>query len=349
MNLFRTPLLLFPGIMLILAACNGRGPAPETTSGGAQPTTVSMMLLAPGEVENKILSTGTLLANEEVEIRFEIPGRVVAIYFEEGSSVNKGDLMVKIEDQELQAQLKKLLVEEQEASDDVYRKQKLLELKALSQEEFDKAANQLAMVRADIELKRSQLAKTEILAPFSGQVGLRQVSPGEYVSPSATIAMLQQVDPVKIEFTIPEKYSGMVKKGTSIHFTVAGSDEVYTGQIYAVEPRIDPSTRNITLRAVCPNPTRRLMPGAFARVEIILQKLQDALMIPSEAIIPTISGEKVFLCRNGRAQSSMITTGIRTEREVQILEGLSAGDSLITSGLLQLREAMPVIPRQQAN
>lgn len=340
------PLIL--GLSMILLACTGNKTGSDTKTGKTAPVAVSMILLKPGEVENKILSTGTLMANEEVELRCEIPGRIRTIFFEEGSSVKEGALLIKIEDQELQAQLKKLLVEEQEASDDVYRKQKLLDLKALSQEEFDKTANQLAMVQADLELKRSQLAKTEIISPFDGQVGLRQVSRGEYISSSNPIAMLQQVDPIKIEFSVPEKYNGMVRKRTVVHFTVAGNDELFSGQIYAVEPKIDPSTRNITLRAVCPNPSKKLMPGAFAKVEIILEKLPDALMIPSEAIIPTINGEKVFVCRNGKAKSVLITTGIRTEREVQVLNGLAAGDSLITSGLLQLREEMPVINRTQA-
>jgi len=348
MYLRSNPFAQMLSISFVLLGCTGNQPGTTGKPAGAVPVTVTMQVLKPGEVEQKILSTGTLLANEEVELRCEIPGRITTIYFEEGSSVHEGELMVKIDDQELQAQLKKLLVEEQEAHDDVYRKQKLLELKALSQEEFDKTANQLAMVQADIELKRSQLAKTEIFAPFTGQVGLRQVSRGEYISPSTTIAWLQQVDPVKIEFTIPEKYNGMVHKGTPINFTVTGNNQLFTGKIYALEPKIDPSTRNITLRAICPNPLKKLMPGAFARVEIVLQTLSDALMIPSEAIIPTINGEKVFICKDGKARSVMIHTGIRTEREVQVLDGLAPGDSLITSGLLQLREEMPVIPKTQA-
>ncbi len=347
MHLPRYLFALLVWISFLLSGCNRDQPGTPGKSSGAGPVAVTMLVLKPGEAEYKILSTGTLMANEEVELRCEIPGRIMAIYFEEGSSVKERALMVKIEDQELQAQLKKLMVEEQEASDDVYRKQKLLELKALSQEEYNKTANQLAMVQADIELKQSQLAKTEILAPFDGQVGLRQVSRGEYISSSTVIANLQQVDPVKIEFTIPEKYSGMVHKGNVVNFTITGKDDLFTGKIYAIEPKIDPSTRNITLRAVCPNPSKQLMPGAFARIEIILEKLPDALMIPSEAIIPTINGEKVFVCKEGKARSVMITTGIRTEREVQVLNGLAANDSLITSGLLQLREEMPVIPKPQ--
>jgi len=349
MHFKRYHLIFSIGITVTLLSCQGnRQPAPGSSTPGVAPLTVSMLILRTGDVENKILSTGTLLANEEVELRSEVPGRIREIYFEEGSFVRKGTLMVKIEDEELQAQLKKLLVEEQEAGDDVYRKQKLLDLKALSQEEFDKAANQLAMVQADIELKRSQLAKTEILAPFDGQVGLREVSPGEYLSPSTAIAMLQQVDPIKIEFTIPEKYGGLVHKGSVMNFTVAGKEQVFTGKIYAIEPKIDPSTRNITLRAVCANPSKTLMPGAFAKVELILEEVPDALMIPSEAIIPTIEGEKVYVSHDGKASSVMITTGIRTEREVQVINGLHPGDSLITSGLLQLREMMPVLPKPQS-
>lgn len=295
-------------------------------------------MLQPGVLENNILATGNVIANEEVELRSEVPGRIVAINFDEGSHVNKGSLLMKIDDRELQAQLKKLQVDEKQAKDDLYRKEKLLELKAVSQEEYDKAFNTHGITQAEIELVRTQISKTEIYAPFSGQIGLRQVSPGGFVSSSTLVARLQQTDPVKIDFAIPEKYRGKVLKGTMIKFTVEGNDSTFTGHVYAIEPKIDPATRNVSLRALCSNPKGQLIPGSFAKVDIILDNIRDALVIPSEAIIPMMNGEKVFVSSNGKATTRIIQTGIRTETKVQVIKGLNPGDTVITTGLLQLRE-----------
>jgi membrane fusion protein (multidrug efflux system) len=285
---------------------------------------------------------GNVIANEEVELRSEVSGRIVAINFDEGSHVNKGMLLLKTDDRDLQAQLKKLLVDEKQARDDLYRKEKLLELKAVSQEEYDRAFNTHGIVQAGIELIRTQIAKTEIYAPFSGQIGLRQVSPGGFVSSSTLVARLQQTDPVKVDFSIPEKYRGKVQKGTSIRFKVEGNDSAFVGHVYAIEPKVDPATRSVSLRATCPNPGGKLIPGSFAKVDILLDRLSDALVIPSEAIIPVMNGEKIFVCRDGKAKSLLIQTGIRTEREVEVTSGLQPGDTLITTGLLQLREDAPI-------
>jgi membrane fusion protein (multidrug efflux system) len=159
------------------------------------------------------------------------------------------------------------------------------------------------------------------------------------------IARMQQIDPVKIEFNVPEKYNTRIKTGMEVYFSVAGSDSLFTGQIYAIEPRIDPSTRAFTVRARCQNPGGMLTPGAFAKVNIILERIPDAIVLPSDAFIPDIRGEKVMVVRNGKAVSAYVTTGIRTENEVQIVQGVNAMDTVILSGLLQVREQMSVKPR----
>lgn len=320
-----------------MAGCKGTGKEPAAGS-GQKTMTVGGLVIQQGLLENSIMATGTVIANEEVELRSELPGRIVAINFEEGSHVNKGSLLVKIDDRELQAQLKKLQVDEKQAKDDLYRKEKLLELKAASQEEYDKAFNTYGITLAQVELVRTQISKTEISAPFSGQIGLRQVSPGGFVSSSTLVARLQQTDPVKIDFAIPEKYRVKVRKGTQIKFTVEGNDSSFRGHIYAIEPKIDPATRNVNLRATCPNPKGILVPGSFAKVYIMLDNIPNALVIPSEAIIPVMDGEKIFICRQGKAKSQLIRTGIRTEKDVEVISGLTPGDTLIMTGLLQLRE-----------
>jgi membrane fusion protein (multidrug efflux system) len=310
-----------------------------------RPVDVKAVVAVPKLIENRIFSTGNILANEEVEIRAEVPGRIVSINFQEGSMVRKGDLLVKINDNELQAQLKKLQLDEKLSLDDVYRKEKLIELKALSQEELDISRNQLGVIQAQIDLVRAQLDKTGIYAPFSGLIGLRYASPGGYISSSMLIARMQQTDPVKIEFNVPEKYITGITKNLEIQFTVAGSDSIFTGLIYAIEPRIDPSTRAFTVRARCQNPGGIITPGAFAKVNIILEKIADAIVLPSDAFIPDIRGEKVLVCRNGKVVSTYVTTGIRTENEVQVVKGINPLDTVIVSGLLQLRDQMSVKPR----
>jgi len=337
-------ILAFIILIPIFFACNNKGNEPAKPA-AAKPVEVRAVIAEPKPVENKIFSTGSILANEEVEIRAEVPGRVTRINFQEGSAVKKGDLLVKINDNELLAELKKLELDEKLASDDVFRKEKLIELKAVSQEELDIARGQLGTIQAQIELVKARLEKTEIFAPFAGRIGLRYISPGGYISSAMLIARLLQTDPVKIEFTVPEKYIGSVSQGMEVAFTIAGSDSVFSGQVYAIEPRIDPSTRSFTVRARCQNPGGVLVPGAFAKVTAILERIPDAIVLPSDALIPDIKGEKAYLCRNGKATAVYVTTGIRTETDVQITSGINPLDTVITSGLLQIREQMSVTPR----
>ena len=331
--------------ILTLSSCQQKKPGAAPVNTAPRPVDVNAVVAIPRELENKIFSTGNILANEEVEIRAEVPGRIISINFQEGTMVRKGELLVKINDNELQAQLKKLLLDEKLSQDDVYRKEKLIELKAISQEELDISRSQLGVIQAQIELVRAQLEKTGIYAPFSGRIGLRYASPGGYISSSMLIARMQQTDPIKIEFNVPEKYLSGIKSNMEIQFTVAGSDSTFKGLIYAIETRIDPSTRAFAVRARCPNPGGALIPGAFAKVNIILEKITDALVLPSDAFIPDIRGEKVMVCRNGQVATAYVTTGIRTENEVQVIAGINPMDTVIISGLLQLRDQMSVKPR----
>jgi membrane fusion protein, multidrug efflux system len=339
---------IFPWIIilvffsLIFISCNGTKKGPDNMPGKSKAVTVTGVIVTPRDMDNKILTTGSVLANEEIELRSEVPGRIISINFEEGKSVQKGDLLVKINDMELQAQLNKLYHDQSLAKDDVFRKQKLLEMQAVSQEEYDKASNQLGIVEDEMELIRSQIAKTEIYAPFSGMVGLRYVSPGGFISSSMLIARLQQINPVKIDFSIPEKYREKIHTGSMIQFQVEGIDSIFPGRVYAIEPKIDPSTRNVPIRAICQNPRNILVPGAFAKVEVLLDKIPGAMIIPSEAIIPQINGEKVYLFKNGKAVSQMIESGIRTDREVEVEKGLKTNDTIITTGLLQIKEGTDV-------
>jgi len=308
----------------------------------SSPNTVEGIVLRSGRINSKILSTGTIVANEEIEIRSEIAGRITAINFSEGSSVKRGTLLIKINDADLRPDLKKLQLQENLSEREVKRCKQLFDGKLISQEEYDAVSNKLMTVRADIDRVNSDIAKTEIYAPFSGMIGLRSVSNGSYISSSTLIARLQQIDPIKIDFAVPEKFANSIAKGTPITFTITGSDELHTATVYATEPKIDPATRTLKVRALTNNPGGKLLPGAFAKVEITLKSINDALAIPTTSIVPQIDGQKVFVYRSGKAYSIPVETGIRSDSSVQIVNGLFLGDTVITTGLMQIRDKAPV-------
>jgi len=197
-------------------------------------------------------------------------------------------------------------------------------------------------VKADIELIKAQIDKTEIRAPFDGRIGLKNVSEGSFVNTTTVIATLQNINPLKIDFSIPEKYSGKVKQGDPVKFKIVGTDDTYTGKVYAIEPKIDPLNRTLKIRAIYSNRTEKILPGSFADVELILQEIDDALMIPTHSVVPELKGQKVFLYKDGSAVPHNIQIGIRTDTRVQVVGGLNENDTLITSGILQLRPDMQV-------
>lgn len=301
---------------------------------------VEGMIVKTERVDDKFFSTGTLLANEEVELRTEISGRITGIYFEEGSQVKKGQLLIKIDDSELRAQLKKLEIQQKLAESEEYRQQQLLKIEAVSQEEYDIALNQVNTLAAEVELLESQIVKTSIYAPFSGTIGLRYASAGGYVTTANLIATMQQLDPIKVEFSVPERYAPKIKEGTDIRFEVTGFDEVFKAKVYAIESKIDINTRTVRVRASGQNAHRQLRPGAFAQVEIVLNTFEDAILVPAEALVTELEGQKLFIAKDGKAKSQKVKTGIRTERLVQIVEGLAPQDTILLTGLMSVQEGV---------
>ncbi|MCC5943636.1 MAG: efflux RND transporter periplasmic adaptor subunit [Bernardetiaceae bacterium] len=301
---------------------------------------VDAVKLKPQELERNILTTGSLLANEEVVLRTEISGRVRQINFNEGSQVEKGQLLLKIDDSELQAQRQKISVSLRLATQTEERRRKLLDAKGISQEAYDEALNQKETLEAELNLLDAQIAKTVITAPFSGIIGLREISLGSYVSPADRVATLQQIDPIKLDFSVPEKHLSEIKKGMDIHFTLTGNAKIYDGKIYAIEPQIDTETRSLRMRAILPNKENTLKPGAFAEIRITLETFKDAIVVPSEALVSEITGQKVYLLKNGKVQSAPVETGIRNERTVQVTKGIEANDTLIITGLMFIKDGM---------
>ncbi len=303
---------------------------------------VSAIVVRPEPLTNSIRATGTILAYEEVELRSEIAGKIERIGFQEGSVVQKGALLVKINSDEIQAQLQKLESQVKLAEEKERRRRLLFEKQNISPEDYDIALNELNSIKAEFQYNRARLEKTEIRAPFTGVIGLRYVSEGSYVSSTTRIASLQNLEQVKIDFAVPERYAQSVKVGQMIRFTRAGSQEVFSGKIFAIEPKIDPQTRTLQVRALSRNVGGRLLPGGFAGVVLELEHFEGALLVPSQAIVPELQGQKVFLQRNGRAEQSQVEVGMRTEARVQILSGVRPGDTVITTGMLQLAPGLPV-------
>jgi membrane fusion protein (multidrug efflux system) len=322
----------------------GAGPsqAPGAAGPGGPPLPVTAKVLQPQRIDNRITSTGTVMANEEVEIRSEMEGKIRRIAFKEGAKVSKGELLLKIDDAELQANVLKAQSTRKLAEDNEYRMRMQLKIEAVSQKDYDQSLNELNLAKAGEQLLRAQLEKTELRAPFSGVVGLKYVSEGALVGSATRITTLQEINPVKVDFSIPGKYAEWVKVGTPISFTVQGSDRKQTGKVYAIDPKIDPDTRTLHLRALCANSDGQVLPGSFANVEVPLQVVDAALMVPTESMTADSRGAKVFLFKAGKAEPAMVQAGLRTDSNVQITKGLQAGDTVLTSGIMQIRPGASV-------
>ncbi len=303
---------------------------------------VEVEIIKTGELSNRVIVTGSVFANESLEIKGEVSGKITNISFQEGKRVSKGDLLVHINDDEIEAQLEKQRHNQKLYTDIEARQVKLLERDAISQEEYDNAFNRLKTTEADIKLLEAQLAKTRIRAPFNGIIGLRYVSEGAFISPNSVIATLYNINPAKIEFSVAGRYSTQVKIGQKIKFSIENNDQELEGSVYAIEPQIDPNTRTLKVRALADNTKGLLLPGQFVRVELILETIDNAILIPTEAVIPVMNGHKVFIKEDGKAKEVTVQTGIRTNLALEILSGLKTGDTLITTGLLQLRPGMHV-------
>ncbi len=251
-------------------------------------------------------------------------------------------MLVKINDRDIQAQLQQALTKEKLSASNENRAKQLLEKGAISQEEYDTSLADLQSLKAATQLIRAQLAKTSIYAPFSGKIGLRNISNGEYITPSKVIANLMSINPIKISFSVPEKYAGQIQLNSAISFTTSGSSKKYSGKVFAIEPGINTQTRTLQIKALAPNANMELLPGAFAKVEVSLNTLEDAILIPNEAVIPVLKGKTVFISKNGKAQQVPVEAGTRTAENIVITSGLKVGDTVLTTGAMALKPDAPV-------
>ena len=251
--------------------------------------------------------------------------------------------MAKVNDAPLQAELKKLEAQIPLAQDRVFRQKSLLAKDAVSQEAYESVNTELAKLEADIQLVKARIDQTELRAPFDGNIGLRQVSEGTYASPSTVLARLTKTSPLKIQFSIPEKQANILKVGTPFKFRLDdGASNQYTASVYAIEPNLDGETLTMEVRALYPNPGGVLPPGRSVQIEIKVQEIQNTIVVPSLSVIAEMGRDIAYVYKDGRAQQVTLRKGMRTASSIQVLEGLNVGDTLLVTGVMQLRDGLPV-------
>jgi len=332
--------LLFAGYKIFFNK-NGQSVEAQKLKGGGG-ITAKLYVLEPNSLSSGINAIGTLLPNEEVELICETAGKVVGIYFEEGKTVSAGQLLLKVDDAELQAQLRRAEYQRNLVSERLNRQRILLEKDAVSREEFDQVQTDYNILQTDIDLLKTKISKTEIKAPFAGTVGFRGVSLGTFLQPNTVIAKLVDQSKLKLEFYIPEKYASTYFIGHRIKFRTESSTQEFESVVYAVDPKVKEDTRTITVRGIYDNAGGKLLPGMFARINLIISQSGNVLLIPTESIVQEMDGKKVWLVSEGKAKSQTITTGFRSNNQVEVLEGLQAGDTIMVTGLMQVREGVNV-------
>lgn len=318
------------------------GAAPAAGGGPPKEMSVTGYIVKAKTLDNKIQASGSLLAYEDVELHPEVSGKIVDLNLQEGKAVSKGTLLVKLYDADLQAQLKKLQVQRVTAEKTAQRLKQLLAINGIGQQEYDNAALQLDNIDADIMITQAAIAKTEVRAPFSGVIGLKNVSLGAVISPATTIATLQQIDQLKIDFTVPEKYTDAVNVGDVIRFMVDGQDETFNGKVYAIEPKIDEATRSVKIRAQVQNSKAKLYPGAFAKIDLGLKSIEGAYMVPTQSIIPEARNKKLIVVKDGKADFRVVQTGVRSQSYIQVTDGVNEGDTIVTTAIMYVKPNMGI-------
>ena len=322
----------------------GRGGPGGPGGGGrdaASPTIISGFVVIEQALKDEVVATGSLIPSEQIDIYPEVSGRITQLNIREGQPIAANTLLVKLYDADLQAQLKRLEVQEENARRTEDRNKQLLARGGISQQEYDIVVTNLKSALADIEVVKANIRRTEIRAPFAGMIGLRNVSLGAFVNPQTLIARLQQTASLKLDFSIPEKYGSVIKQGSTVSFEVDAFKKPFTGVVYATEPSVEEATRNLRVRARVNNRTAQLRPGSFAKVTLTIQN-ERGLVVPTQAVIPQTRSKQVVVIRNGKAVFQDVTTGQRSANSIQVISGVQAGDTVATTGLLFLRPDAPV-------
>ena len=337
-----SPLLIL--IILQFTACkSGKDEKKPGKQGDKKPPArVEVFIVTPKTLSQDIEMPGSLIPAEETELHPEVSGRVTGIYFNEGSNVSQGSMLVKLYDGDLQAQLSKLRVQLKVAQETMQRYEALLKINGVSQQEYEIYKLSVNNIQADISIAQTNIARTVIRAPFGGRLGLRNISIGAYITPATVISTLRKVSQLKLEFTVPEKYGNGMQPGSPVLFTIDNNSETYTAKIIATENNIAEDTRSLRVRATVTRPGTKLIAGSFVKVKIQLGQNDSALMIPSQAVIPKARNKEVIVYRSGLANMTKVTTGIRDSSMVEITSGLKAGDTILITGLLTAKQGSKV-------
>lgn len=296
-----------------------------------------------------IQATGTVMANEEVELKAEESGRLMKIFFQEGSEISKGSPLFQIDDRDFRAQAQNVQVNLNLAKKELERNTSLLNAEAISQEAYDASANKAASLQAELDILNVRIDRCLVKAPFSGRIGLRQVSEGAYISVGQALVSLVKERPLKIEFEVPEIYASRIQKNMPLEAFVASSSDTLFAAIYAFEASINSGNRNLKVRALCDNESKAIVPGTYVSVSLQLDEVKEAILVPTEAVVPELNGQKVYLVKDGVVKSQPITTGLRRTSDIQVVSGLNLGDSILLTGILQARDGMPVQPVETIN
>ena len=331
-------------VVLLMASCGKKkesglvnGPRP-----GSQAVVVEGLIAKISSISQSIMVSGTLIPFQETTLMPEVVGRVITVNLPEGRFVKTGTLLVKLFDGDLQAQLKKYQTQLEIASQTLNRQSELLKVQGISQSDYDQTQLQVASIKNDIELTKAQIRKTEVLAPFDGIIGLKNISVGAQIAPSTPLAVIREQDKLKLDFSIPEKYSRAIKEGSEVQFTVQGDEKKYNAIVMATEQGIEESTRNLRARAIVSGEHSSLIPGTFANVELILGANTKAIMLPTQCIIPQERNKSVILIKGGKAKFTKVETGLRQESDIEITSGIVEGDTVVTTGVMFLKTGAAV-------
>jgi membrane fusion protein (multidrug efflux system) len=347
-SLAGTAPLLLAGALALLAGCHAK--TDEAKGGGKDkdgkknsgPALVDVLIARPSSVSDSVEANGTVVANDFVELHPEVSGRLTALNVQEGQRVAKGTIIARVNDADLRAQLQKTNAVLRVANLSVSRLEKLLKVQGVNQADYDLAVSQVASGQADAAYTQALIAKTVVRAPFTGVLGLRQVSPGAYVTPTTIIATLQADNKLKVDFTLPEAYNALVQSGAKVTVNFAGNPpRRYTATVQALESQVNQTTRNLTVRALLPAGAL-VSPGSFARVQVPTGAAKRSVLLPTNAIMPGDKSDQVVLVKNGKAKMQDIKTGDRQNDQIAVVSGLATGDSVVTNGVLFTQPGKPV-------
>ncbi len=330
--------------VLPIAVPTGAALAQGGGAGGPPPMPVEAATVQPTPLTRTVQAVGSLRSGESVMIRPEVAGRVAEIAFDEGAPVEEGQVLVRLDAAAERARVASAEAQLALTRANYARAQELARKNNVSQAALEEAASHMRVDQAAVAVARTALDKTEIKAPFAGVVGLRQVSVGAYVAPGQDLVNLESMHPLKVDFRVPEVFATQLRPGQTVEIIVdALPGKTVDGEVSAIDPRVDVNGRSVMLRALVPNEDRGLKPGMFARVTLVLEEKPDALMVPEQALVPKGKTQLVVRVEDGKAAYTPVRTGQRQDGLVEIVDGLGAGDQIVTAGQIKLQPGQPVM------